>query len=460
MTSSAIDSLQQALALLAEVAATSTLSFSDEELCALTSSIETAGRLVDATRLASAAEIDDRSRFELGSAGLSYRLGHRRGVHLVEQLTRTSQVEAARRIRTGSALRARVGLGGEVLPAPFPRVAAAVSRGAVGVDAAAIVTRCLGQAARNGADPAHLEAAERELVAEAVRVPADQVAVMARVWREALDPDGALPRDEKLRQQRKFVLGAERDGIVPFHGLASPVEAAELKAYFSESMAPDATPRFVCEEDLALGTESVVDGDGDVVTLFRDPRTREQRQFDVIMGLLRAGARSHGQGSTANVLAVIKLDDLEGTTGVGWLDNVAEPVSASTVHELVCDSGFQRLVLGPHGEVLALGRKERYFTSAQRLALAGRDGGCVWPRCTAPPSWCHAHHVEEWTDGGPTDIENGVLLCSAHHHMLHASEFQMKMLDGRPHLLAPAWLDPTHEWQLLGRPRLAWARAA
>ena len=460
MTSFAIDSLQQALALLAEVAATSTLSLSDEELCALTSSIETAGRLVDATRLASAAEIDERSRFELGSAGLSYRLGHRRGVHLVEQLTRTSQVEAARRIRTGSALRARVGLGGEVLPAAFPRVAAAVSRGAVGVDAAAVVTRCLGQAARNGADPVHLEAAERELVAEAVRVPADQVAVMARVWREALDPDGALPRDEKLRQQRKFVLGAERDGIVPFHGLASPVEAAELKAHFSESMAPDATPRFVCEEDLALGTESVVDGDGDVVTLFRDPRTREQRQFDVIMGLLRAGARSHGQGSTANVLAVIKLDDLEGTTGVGWLDNVAEPVSASTVHELVCDSGFQRLLLGPHGEVLALGRKERYFTSVQRLALAGRDGGCVWPRCTAPPSWCHAHHVEEWTDGGPTDIENGVLLCSAHHHMLHASEFQMKMLDGRPHLLAPAWIDPTQEWQLLARPRLAGAHAA
>ncbi len=460
MNSSAIDSLQQALALLAEVAATSTLSLSDEELCALTSGIESAGRLVDATRLASAAEIDERSRFELGSAGLSYRLGHRRGVHLVEQLTRTSQVEAARRIRTGSALRARVGLGGEVLPAAFPRVAAAVSRGAVGVDAAAVVTRCLGQAARNGADPVHLEAAERELVAEAVRVPADQVAVMARVWREALDPDGALPRDEKLRQQRKFVLAAERDGIVPFHGVASPVEAAELKAYSSESMAPDATPRFVCEEDLALGTESVVDGDGDVVTLFRDPRTREQRQFDVIMGLLRAGARSHGQGSTANVLAVIKLVDLEGTTGVGWLDNVAEPVSASTVQELVCDSGFQRLVLGPHGEVLSLGRKERYFTSAQRLALAVRDGGCVWPRCTAPPSWCHAHHVEEWTDGGPTDIENGVLLCSAHHHMLHASEFQMKMFDGRPHLLAPAWLDPTQEWQLLGRPRLAWARAA
>lgn len=460
MTSSAIDTLQQALVLLAEVAATPTLSLSDEQLCALTSGIESAGRLVDATRLASAAEVEHRSRFELGSAGLAYRLGHRRGVHLVEQLTRTSQVEAARRIRTGSALRARVGLGGEVLPAAFPHIAAAVGEGTVGVDAAAIVARCLGQAANNGADPVHLEAAERELVAEAARVPADQVAVMARAWREALDPDGALPREEKLRQQRSLTIGKERDGMVRFWGFAPPVEAAELRAYESESLAPDATPRFVCEEDLALGTETVVNGDGQVETRFRDPRSREQRQFDVFFGMLRAGARSKGIGSTAKVLAVVKLDDLENSTGVGWLDTVDEPVSISTVQELVCDSGFQRLILGPQGEVLALGREERFFTYAQRLALAGRDGGCVWPQCTAPPSWCHAHHVVAWADGGDTDIDNGVLLCAAHHHMLHASEFQLKMIDGRPHLLAPTWLDPAQEWQLLGRPRIAWATAA
>lgn len=460
MTSSVIDPLQQALVLLGEIAAQPTLSLSDEDLCALTSGIESAGRLVDATRLAVAAEIDDRSRFELGKEGLSYRLGHRRGVHLVEQLTRVSQAEATRRIRVGSALRPRVGLTGEVLPAAFPQVAASVAAGAMGVDAAAVVTRCLGQADRNGADPAHIEAAERELVDEAVRVPADQIAVMARVWREALDPDGAQPREEKLRQQRHVTVGRERDGMVPFWGAAPPVEAAELKALFSESMAPDAAPRFVCEEDVALGTETVMDGDGVMVTQFRDPRTRGQRQFDVFFGMLRAGSRSTGVGSTAKVLAVVKLDDLESGTGVGWLDNVDEPVSVATVQELVCDSGFQRLILGPHGEVLALGREERYFTYAQRLALAGRDGGCVWPQCTAPPSWCHAHHVVAWADGGDTDIENGVLLCAAHHHMLHASEFQMKMFDGRPHLLAPVWLDPAKEWQLLGRPRLTWARAA
>jgi len=446
--------------MLAAVAATPTLALSDEDLCALTASAEAAGRLVDATRLATAAEIDDRSRFELGSDGLSYRLGHRRGVHLVEQLTRVSQAEAAQRIRVGAAIRARVGLGGEVLDPAFPHVANAVTWGSVGVDAAAIVTHCLGQAARNGADPAHLDAAERELVAEALRQSADNVAVMARVWREALDPDGAQPREEKLREQRRFVMSRERDGVVPFHGVASPIEAAEFYAAFSESTAPDASPRFLSEEDLERGTETHTTPDGDVVTRLRDPRTREQRQFDVVMGLLRAGVRSTGQGSTATVMAVIKYDDLESDRGIGWLDNVAEPVSASTVRELACDSGFRRLVLGSHGEVLELGQLERSFSYAQRLALAARDGGCVWPQCTAPPSWCHAHHVVEWSQGGNTDVSNGALLCSAHHHMLHASEFTMTMIDGRPHLLAPPWLDPSGEWKLLGRPRLAWAPGA
>lgn len=456
MSSPAVDSLQQAIALLAAVAAEGPRRLTDEELCAFVSDVESAGRLVDAARVLAAAEVEERSRFELGSAGLAYRLGHRRGVHLVEQLTRVPQVEAARRIRLGSAIAPQSGLGGSIVPPAFKHVASAVAEGAVGADAATTVVRCLTQAARNGADPVNVEAAERALTDEARRVTADEVAIMARVWRDALDPDGTEPREEALRQQRSFVLSAERNGVVPFHGVASPVEAAELKALLSESMAPDAAPRFLSDEDLARGSETITTPEGDVVTHVRDPRSREQRQFDVLMGVLRAGVRSTGMGSTATVLAVVSLDALESGRGVGWLDGVSEPVSAATIGELACDSGFRRVVLGLHGEILDLGRTERYFSSAQRLALAARDGGCVWPQCTAPPSWCHAHHVEEWSQGGATDIGNGALLCSAHHHMLHASEFTMRMIDGRPHLLAPPWLDPGREWKVAGRSRAVW----
>jgi hypothetical protein len=276
---------------------------------------------------------------------------------------------------------------------------------------------------------------------------------MARAWREALDPDGAQPREEQLRERRGFTLGRERNGMTPFWGAADPISAAQLKAAFAESTAPDAAPRFLDEAD-AEGAATLPAADGDIVLRVSDPRTPAQRRLDVLVGLLMAGVRSTGQRSTAAVAAVVLLSDLEKGEGVGWLDDVAEPVCIETIRELACDAGFYRVLLGNDGEVLAEGLRERYFTPAQRRALAVRDGGCVWPGCNAPPSWCHAHHVVPWSEGGKTDIENGALLCPAHHHMLHNSPFTMKMINGRPHLLAPPWLDPVGDWRVLGKSRI------
>jgi hypothetical protein len=460
MQNSAVDILKQAQALLERAAEIPLVDVDDENLCAITSAVEGAGRLIDGLRATAAAELDERSRFELGSDGLAYRLGHRRAVHLVEHLTRTSQADAAARIRLGNAIRPRVTLDGRLLPAQFPHVAEAVRSGSMAIEAARVVVRCLSQAARHHADPELIDDAELDLVTQSRQESADCIAIMARAWREALDPDGAAPREEALREQRSFVLGRERNGMTLFWGAADPVAAAQLKAAFAESTAPDAAPRFLSEEDALLGTTSISTPDGDIVQRLNDPRTTEQRQFDVLFGLLTAGLRSTGQRPTATVMAVISLENLQSGEGLGWLDDVAEPVSAETIRELVCDAGFRRLLLGPDGEPLAEGRLERLYTQAQRRALAVRDGGCVWPQCTAPPSWCDAHHVVEWANGGLTDVDNGALLCSAHHHMLHNSDFTMKMIDGRPHLLAPPWLDPARNWRKVGRTRVRFERAA
>ncbi|HEX9313752.1 MAG TPA: HNH endonuclease signature motif containing protein, partial [Actinomycetota bacterium] len=44
-----------------------------------------------------------------------------------------------------------------------------------------------------------------------------------------------------------------------------------------------------------------------------------------------------------------------------------------------------------------------------------RDHHCTFPECDRPASWCDAHHVIHWTDGGRTDLSNLVLLCRRHH---------------------------------------------
>jgi hypothetical protein len=442
---------------LATVAGTALAPASDDELCALTALVEEAGRLLDALRVSTAGEIDDRSRYGLGSDGLAFRLGHRRGAQLVEQLTRVSPGEASRRVRVGRAIRPGTALDGATLPPAHPVVSAALADGSVGVDAAAVIVRCLDDARRTATDDLVL-IAETALVETAAASPADEVGVQARAWREALDPDGAEPRDERLLRRRSFHLGREKDGLVPFGGQLEPVGAALLKAAFAEADKRGATPRFLSEADERAGVTFVTGDTGETTIKLVDRRSREQRHYDVFTGLVKAGIRSTGtrpgeMRSTAAVTAVITLDDLRARSGVGWMEGIDEPISAASVMELVCSSGYAPLLLGDDGEILFYGRTRRLFSQAQLKAMAVRDGGCV--NCGAPPGACEGHHVNAWVaDEGLTDVDNGLLLCSACHHMIHTNDFTLRMIGGRPHMLAPPWLDPSQTWRPLGNPRV------
>lgn len=211
-----------------------------------------------------------------------------------------------------------------------------------------------------------------------------------------------------MRALRRFALDRGSHGLTTFSGACDPVSAGLLRVAFAESNAPDAMPRFLSGEDRARGSGAVTTPDGEMIETVRDPRTREQRQLDVLIGLVTAGIRSTGlepgdMRSTATVMMVVTQEDFE-RRGNGWIDDVDEPVSAATVRELECDAGHRRIPLGDDGEVLSQGRLQRYFTAAQRRALAVRDGGCVWPHCTAPPSWCHADHAEEWKANGKRGV--------------------------------------------------------
>jgi hypothetical protein len=428
----------------------------DEELCMHVAEVEELGRLVDSLRVHGAGEVDHRSRRSLGTEGLAYRNGDRRSVHLVERITRTSQAEAARRIRIARDLRPDTALDGTSLPPRFPLVTAAVDRGELGVDAALAITKNLSDAA----DVASVEAistAERKLVTAAKVDCADLVAVMATVWRSALDPDGTLPREERMHAKRRFSIGRENvDGLTPFSGLGEPVFIATLRSAIGERTSPARVPRFLDPADADLPA-------CDDSPFADDPRTNEQRAYDVLEGLLTAGIRADAEHtgplhSTASVNITVRASDLANETGPAWLDDVREPISAALAAALACDAGSYVIGLDHHGNPLWMSRRERYFTAAQRKALAVRDGGCVFPGCTAPPSWCHAHHVVEWTRDGPTDIDNGVLLCAFHHRVIHRSEYRLRMIRGRPHLLRPRWIDREQQWIPVGKAK--WAMAA
>ncbi len=132
-------------------------------------------------------------------------------------------------------------------------------------------------------------------------------------------------------------------------------------------------------------------------------------------------------GLAATVVVSMDYAKLRAGVGTGCLDTGAE-ISPQQARRLSCGAGIVPAVLGGRSQVLDLGRKERLFSPAQRLAMAVRDGGCTAEGCDRPPAWCEAHHDQPWSQGGKTDLEVGRLLCPHHHHLAHDDRYDRRVL--------------------------------
>lgn len=99
-------------------------------------------------------------------------------------------------------------------------------------------------------------------------------------------------------------------------------------------------------------------------------------------------------------------------------------------HEhLLCDPVLRPIVIGLDGLPVGAGHDGRLATPEQRRALAHRDGGCVFPGCTAPPAWTDAHHVVHWLRHGPTELPNLASLCRRHHGVAHRRGWEMHITE-------------------------------
>ena len=129
-------------------------------------------------------------------------------------------------------------------------------------------------------------------------------------------------------------------------------------------------------------------------------------------------------GVAATVVVTMELETLLGGLRAASLDTGGR-ISAGEARRLACRAGIIPVVLGGPSVVLDAGRKRRFHSEAQRMAMGVRDAGCTAVGCDAPPDLCHAHHDETpWSHGGGTSVEKGRLLCPRHHTLIHDSAFQ------------------------------------
>jgi hypothetical protein len=163
-------------------------------------------------------------------------------------------------------------------------------------------------------------------------------------------------------------------------------------------------------------------------------------------------------GATAEIVIHVdrELTELNGTLSARLEDGT--PVSAETLRRVCCDGGIVPAAVDDRGAVLDVGRRSRAIPPAIRRALWIRDQGCRFPGCMNQ-RYVHGHHIKHWLHGGPTSLDNLVLLCAWHHRRLHEAGFSAVLLsDGELEVRTPAGtLLPTHPTLAPDGPTVEWS---
>ncbi|WP_328325127.1 DUF222 domain-containing protein [Kribbella sp. NBC_00382] len=266
-----------------------------------------------------------------------------------------------------------------------------------------------------------LRVAEEQMIEAARHITPSGLRDFGRQVLDRLDTDGPEPAEEEAYQNEKLWIRPADHGV-KFGGYLAGANAELFKTAIHDLAKPHRT----------------VDGE-------LDPRSHEKRQADALTTILDIATGADpttGVPGVPHLTVTIDFTDLKALTSAAVGELVfGDNISASAVRLLACDAAVLPIILGTDSQPLDVGMEYRFVTRYIRRALNRRDKGCVI--CKAPPSHCHAHHVIHWVDGGPTSIQNLVLLCGAHHRAVHAGHWTVAITAGVVHITRPDWTIPT-----------------
>jgi hypothetical protein len=414
----------------------------DDGLFSANEQISVHRRHLDLYAAAVAGELARRSRRELGFSGLAQRKGFTSTEALVQSLSQLSRAEASKLVRVGSLLSevaaAEAESTGECLDVAVPWEAsliAAVSAATLTTDAADAIRRGLGDtdAAITGS---MLASATDALLIDARELTVDQLFRRSREVRNGMDEEGIAQREKQQRDDRCVKRWIRSDGMYALSGVLDPESGRVIFAALDDVMSPRrGGPRFVDSTEIGKADSARAD------SILADPRTDEQVMADALVAMVQIavdadrGTLFGGRRPAVRVLVSEKA--MRAESGRGYIESTADAVAFETVSRYICENGIVGVQFDDDGQCVNVGRDNRLFTSRQRTGLAVRDGGCCFPGCDRPPSWCEAHHIVLWhRDRGRTDIADGILLCRFHHMLVHNNGWQI-LRDGAEYWLKP-----------------------
>lgn len=322
-----------------------------------------------------------------------------------------SGTDAGRQVRTSVALR------------ELPAVVDAIVDGSIAPEHGRVLTRLVGKI-----EPGALLDSQPQLIEVARRTDPEQLAQYVRhllaTWCEPqLEADEASAQDRRFLQLRNKHNGSWRGTF------DLPDADMEVLLTVLEPLS-----RRDGDDDKRTAGQRRADALTDVFGLAlrhadlpRNGGSRPQLTYVVptswALHWPDPAARALGADALPSAGFVVDLDQHPGrdcATGP-WTG----PATRTQLETLLCDARVQRVILDDHGQVISLSATTDVITAAQRRAVAARDRCCTTKGCTRPPAFCDVHHLRALADGGPTTIDNLVLLCRRHHVMWHRGQLTL-----------------------------------
>src|SRR6266436_915276 len=279
----------------------------------------------------------------------------------------------------------------------LPKIAAALSSGEIGYQSTSVLCHLRDQLGekRDLFD-------EEEMLDYARRFSVFHLRMLCRVARHAADPDGFFTEAEQNYLHRRFHISLMSDGMFAVDGILDPECGAALKTAL-DSLAKRRGPE--------------------------DERIHSQRMHDAVIELVQhamdQGTLPRRNGVRPHINLTTTLEGLKNEVGAPPADlELALPISTRTLQRIACDSTISRVLLAD-SMVIDVGRATRVNSAPRRRALGVRDRGCRFTGCDRTASWSTPHHIVFWSNGGPNNIANEVLLCFYHHRLVHEGGWQV-----------------------------------
>jgi hypothetical protein len=253
-----------------------------------------------------------------------------------------------------------------------------------------------------------------ELVEASTTMTASQFDQLVKETAKSVVADDGLSTFERQKRETFFKMRTEADGCLSVSGKFDPISASILKSKIGR----------IVEAMFHSGDKEVpVD-----VMPWIEPN--DHRQAQVLIALVNGASETASDvPARAEIVVHVDLETLQHGLHAGGTCRTAlgADLPVETVRRLACEAEILPAVLDGRSVPIDVGRSKRLATVHQRRALEAIHPTCAIPDCEVIFDHCNVHHIEYWENGGATDLNNMVPLCSRHHHAAHEGGWKLQL---------------------------------